>query len=171
MDLTAINTADIIMLGGLYGAGKSSFAKKYLYGKGRYRISRSEIRRHIYEMAHFGETWSGDKFSEEDDALVKHVERKMMEHYLHNKRKILLVNTFMSVKSRAGFLNIAKDTNHSISIIFLDTPLEKCNVQNNEEKSGVPSRVIYELNFKKELPATKEGFSKVMIINDYIPGQ
>jgi predicted kinase len=170
MDLTAISSSDIIMLGGLYGSGKSSFAKKYFYGKGRFRVSRLEIRKHIYEMAHFGDIWTGDKFSEEDDALVKHVERKIVEQYLHNKRKILLVNTFMSVKSRAGFLSIAKDTSHSISVIFLDTPLEKCNAQNNEKQTGVPSRVIYDLNFKKELPTTKEGFSKVMIINDYVLG-
>ena len=167
MDLTAINSSDIIMLGGLYGSGKSAFAKKYFYDKARFRVSRSEIRKHIYEMAHFGDLWTGDKFSEEDDALVKHVERKMVEHYLHNKRKILLINTFSSVKSRAGFINIAKDSNHTISIIFLDTPLEKCNAQNNEEKSGVPTRVIYDLNFKKELPTAREGFSKVLIINDF----
>jgi predicted kinase len=103
MDLTRFHELNIILLCGLYGSGKTEFAIKHFMGKERSRISRSEIRKYMFEMTHFGEKWSATDFTEENEALVKHIERKVLEHFLHNKRKVLIINTFVMKKSRKRF--------------------------------------------------------------------
>jgi len=161
-----IHHCNIVLLGGLYGAGKTEFAVKHFANRSRYRISRSEIRRLIFEMTNFGKKWTADKFNEEDDVLVKHVERKIVEHYLQNKRNVLVINTFTSIESRKRFLAIAKDMNKSIGMVFLDIPVEIC-LKNNEAKaSGIPEFVTYKLSNKKVIPSQNEGFSEVVIIKN-----
>lgn len=168
MTMEKIHNCNIVLLGGLYGSGKTEFAVKHFMNRSRYRLSRSEIRRLIFEMTNFGIKWTGDKFSEEDDVLVKHVERKISEHYLHNKRNILVVNTFVSVDSRSRFIKIAHEMKKTVGIVFLDTPIDLC-LKNNERKaSGVPTHVVHQLNVKKVLPVIKEGFNEVLIVTDFI---
>jgi len=166
MGMDKLHNCNIVLLGGLYGSGKTEFAIKYFRSRSRYRVSRSEIRKLVYEMTNFGKKWTADMFSEEDDVLVKHIERKIVEHYLQNKRKLLVINTFTSVESRKRFIQIAKDMNKSLGIIFLDVPVEIC-LQNNEAKSaGIPAYVVQNLSNKKVLPSNNEGFSEVIFVND-----
>ncbi|MBN2402541.1 MAG: ATP-binding protein [Spirochaetes bacterium] len=164
-----LHNCNIVLLGGLYGSGKTEFAIKQFMNRSRYRISRSEIRRLLFEMTNFGKQWTADMFNEEDDVLVKHVERKIIEHYLQNKRNVLVINTFTSVESRKRFITIAKDMNKSLGIVFLDVPVNIC-LQNNEAKSsGVPAYVVQKLSNKKVLPSKNEGFSEVLIVTNPNP--
>ncbi|MBN2039308.1 MAG: AAA family ATPase [Spirochaetes bacterium] len=165
--MNKIHNSNIILLGGIYGSGKTGFALKYFKDKSRFRISRTEIRKLIFEMTSFGTSWSAEKFTEEDDVLVKHVERKILEHYIHLKRNILIVNTFHSTESRARFIKLAKDSNKSISIVFLDAPLEFCLKHNSGKATSVPDYVVQSLFNKKVLPSKKEGFDEVIIIDSY----
>ncbi len=158
---------NMVLLCGLYGAGKTRFAEMYFKGTGRYRISRSEIRKLMYEMTSFGESWSSEMFKEEDDILIKHVERKITEHYLHNTRNVLIINTFVTKSSRMRFIKLAKDMKKTIGAIFLDTPLEKCRMQNEEGKVQAPEIVLNTLNMQKELPSVKEGFNDILIVDDF----
>lgn len=169
MNLEKMKSMNMVLLCGLYGSGKTEFALRYLKNDNRYRISRSEIRKLIFEMTSFDKRWSADKFNEEDDVLVKHVERKILEHYLHNKRNILIVNTFMTVQSRARFVKIAKDSRRTIGAIFLDTPVESCHAYNQKHNMAVPTHVVNNLNLKKALPTVKEGFDEVMVVTDFLP--
>lgn len=158
---------NIILICGLYGSGKTEFALMNFKEKDRYRISRSELRKLMFEMTNFGETWSSEAFNEEDDVLVKHVERKILEHFLHNKRNVLIINTFMTRKSRQRFVKLARDANKTIGAIFLDTPLEKCIEQSGMRSAHVPPNVIKVLHTRKELPAKSEGFDDVLIVEDF----
>lgn len=166
-NLEAFHKLNIVLLCGLYGAGKTEFALKYFRGKGRDRISRSEIRRLIYEMTRFGEQWTADRFLEEDDFLVKHIERRVCEHYLQNKRNILVVNTFMSKLSRARFVTMAREMKKTIGVLFLDTPLEICLAQSARHDLGVTRHVIQKLDRAKELPSRTEGFGELLVIGDF----
>ena len=168
MNLDAINKMNIVLLCGLYGSGKTEFALKYFRSTGRYRISRSEIRKLMYEMTTFGQKWSSDKFNEEDDVLVKHVERKVLENYMHNKRNILIINTFMTVQSRARFVKIAKDTRRSIGAVFLDPPVEQCLEYNQSRPSPIPQHIITSMNMKKAVPTKQEGFDEVVVVTDFM---
>jgi predicted kinase len=161
-----MHKSHIVLLGGLYGSGKTEFAIKHFMNKSRYRVSRSEIRRLLFEMTNFGKKWAADLFNEEDDVLVKHVERKIIEHFLQNKRNVLVINTFTSVESRKRFISIAKDMNKTIGIVFLDVPVDICLKNNEAKSSGIPAYVVQKLSNKKVLPSEKEGFSEVAIITN-----
>jgi len=158
---------NIVLICGLYGSGKTEFAVMNFKETNRYRISRSELRKLMFEMTNFGKKWSSDTFDEEDDVLVKHVERKILEHFLHNKRNVLIINTFMTQKSRQRFAKLARDLNKTIGAIFLDTPLEKCIEQSERRSAHVPPNIIKVLYTRKELPTKSEGFDDVLIIEDF----
>ncbi len=164
MDTSKMDHLDIILICGLYGSGKTDFAMKYFLGKDRNRISRSEIRKSMYEMTNFGEKWTPDRFSEDTDALVKHIERKIVEHFSHQKKKILVINTYITKKSRQAIVDLARQTKKSIGAIFLNRPLEQCLERNGKSALAVPQEIIYKLNSRIELPDKSEGFDEVMIV-------
>ena len=165
--LEKFKTYNIVLLCGLYGAGKTEFANTYFKGSGLYRVSRLELRKLMYEMTHFGESWEAEKFNEEDDVLAKHVERKVVVHFLQIKRNVLIINTFMTKKSRQRFVNIAKETKKTIGAIFLDAPLDVCIAQSKRLNTAIPENVIRQLHSRKELPTKLEGYNDVLIINDF----
>ncbi len=165
MDLGKMHTLDIVLLCGLYGSGKTSFAVRNFKGRDRSRISRSEIRKLMFEMTNFGDPWSADSFNEGDDALAKHIERKLCEHLLFSKKKILVINTFVSRKSRKRFVELAREMHKTVGAIFLNTPLERCFQQNDRNAVKVPHSVINSLFNHIELPAKDEGFAEVLIVS------
>ncbi len=164
MDFSRIDNLDIVLLCGLYGSGKMEFAMKYFQDKGRSRISRSDIRKNVYEMTNFGEQWNPDRFSEENDALVKHIERKIVEHLIHQKKKILLINTFITKRSRQSTLDLARQSKKTIGAVFLNRPLEQCLERNSKSSLAVPQEVIYKLHSRIELPEKGEGFNEIMTV-------
>ncbi len=165
MDLTKIHSQDIILLCGIYGSGKMEFAKKYFLGRERARISRSDIRKAMFEMANFGEHWTPEQFSEESDSLVKHIERKTVEHFLHFKKNVLVINTFTTKKSRRGIIETAHQMKRTIGAIFLNRSLEQCLARNGQSPLPVPQDVIYNLHHRIEVPEKSEGFDEVLIVN------
>lgn len=167
MKLAEINESDIILLCGVYGAGKSEFSEQYLSKSGRMRISRTELRKHLYTMTNYGKEWTADEYNEDEEVLIKHIERKIFEHYLHKKKKILIINTFITRKSRKNFVETAKSMNKSISAIFLDTNLDECIQRNNEKVTGVSESIIRKLHLMKELPSANEGFTYVASMSNF----
>lgn len=166
VDLTIFHELDIILICGLPGAGKSFFSRQYFMDKVRRRINRKEIRRLLYEMTNFGEKWSEKDFSSVDEHLVKHTERKIIEHLLTCGEKVLIDNTSVSAVSRSRYIKIAKEKNKSIGIIFLDTDVNKCIERNRLLEDPIPERIIVKLSTMKELPIKTEGFNKILIIDE-----
>ncbi len=166
MDISRFHNLDVIMLCGLYGSGKTGFGMVHFREKERLRISRSEIRKNIYEMMHFEKPWGPGHFNEEDDIRVKHIERKIVEHFAHHKKKILIVNTFVTRKSRERTIRIIKGLKKTVGIIFLNTPLEKCIERNRENPVKVTDNIIVSLSTKLELPEKNEGFNEILVLND-----
>ncbi|OHD65709.1 MAG: hypothetical protein A2176_13830 [Spirochaetes bacterium RBG_13_51_14] len=164
MDLSKLERLNIVLVCGLYGSGKNEFAAKYFLDKDRSRVSRSDIRKAMYEMIHFGDRWEANRFTEENDALVKHIERKVVEHFLQLKKNILIINTFATKKSRKSIVDIARQLKRTIGAIYLQRPLEQCLERNKQSAVVVPPEVIYSLSHRIELPEKSEGFDEVMIL-------
>ncbi|MBN2436571.1 MAG: ATP-binding protein [Spirochaetes bacterium] len=163
--LERLKSLDLLLVCGLYGAGKNELAQKY-FNTGQWnRVSRNEIRKLMFEMTRFGSQWTAESFNEEDDVLVKHIERKILEHYLHNKRKVLVINTFATIKSRQRFLSIAKNFGRKTGVIYLNMPLDYCLSRYKKENPTLPETVIRSMYSKTELPDKKEGFEEVLVIN------
>lgn len=166
MDLTQFRKLDSVLVCGLPAAGKSEFAKEYFEGAGWDRVNRKEIHRMLYEMIHFGKTWSEQQFDALDDFLVKHVERKIIEHLLQNKKKVLIDSTSVSASSRKMYISIAHQLHKSIGVIFINTRSLICLERNRGKEDPIPEQVIGKLAASAELPSHSEGFKEVLILND-----
>ena len=117
MDLNKLDLLDVILVAGLPGSGKSWFAREYFAGKNRLRINRKEIRKSIYEMSHFGDVWKESYYTEKNEYLVKHVERKIFEQLLSNNEKVLIDNHSVTVESRRPYIETALAARKTIGIV------------------------------------------------------
>jgi predicted kinase len=167
MDLSKFHPLDVVVVCGLPGSGKSKFAAEFFADTGRDRVNRKEIHRLLYEMIHFGKKWSEKEFDALDDFLVKHVERKIIEHLLQNKQKVLVDNTSVSESSRKAYLGIAHQMHKTIGAIFLNATPLTCLQRNRSREDPVPERVISNLAASIDLPRIEEGFREVLIVRDY----
>ena len=169
MTLEQFRKSDIILVCGLPGSGKSFFARKYFAKSGRKRVSRKEIRHNLYEMLTFGEKWSEEKFDLVDENLVKHLEKKMIEHLLQIGEQILIDNMSISASSREMYAAIAARNKKTISAIFINTDLATCLKRNRERppEAVVPESIISNLVATIKYPDRKEGFKDVLIIDKF----
>jgi len=167
MDLSRFQSLDVVLVCGLPGSGKSHFAKTYFNRNDRKRINRKEIRRFLYEMTSFGDPWKEAYFNDHDEMLVKHVERKILEHLLQNKKKILIDNTSVTVDSRKSYVAIARQMNKSIGMVFLNTPLQKCHARNQHREDPLIATIISNLYAGLKLPEKSEGYNELLILSDY----
>jgi predicted kinase len=167
MDLQRFQAIDVILVCGLPGSGKSHFASANFAGTDRLRVNRKELRRLLFEMTHFGRKWTESEFASSDEFLVSHVERKIIEHFLQNHKRLLVDNTSMSRESRKHYLLIAKQMGRSIGAIFLDTPVARCLERNRSRDDAMPERVISNLAAEKELPDAAEGYREVLVVTTY----
>jgi len=163
MDVTTFAALDLVLVCGLPGAGKHRTCVSAFKGSGRRRVSRREIRRMLYEMTTFGEPWSEQHYSAVDEVLVKHVERKIIEHLLQNRLPVLVENTCISAASRKAYLAIARGMHRTAGLIFLDTPVADCLEANRKKPDPVPERVIAELAAALERPDAREGFDRLAV--------
>ena len=167
MDLSRFMGLDIVLICGLPGAGKSHFAREHFGGGEWKRINRKELRRLVYEMTNFGDEWKEDYFDSHDEHLVKYVERRICEHMLEHRRKIIVDNTSVTASSRAEYVKMADGSRKSIGAIFINTPLQKCLERNRTGAAPVPDIVISNLFASIDLPDEREGFRRVLVLDDY----
>ncbi|TVQ40287.1 MAG: ATP-binding protein [Spirochaetaceae bacterium] len=167
MKLEPFYQLDVVLVCGLPASGKSHFSERFFHRDNRKRVNRKEIRRNLHQMFEFGEQWKEEYFDNSDEGLVKHVERRILEHLLHSGKRVLVDNTSVSVSSRKSYLAIAHQMQKSIGVIFLNTPLKRCIERNNERALHVPDVIIANLSAAAELPRADEGFDERLIINEY----
>jgi tRNA uridine 5-carbamoylmethylation protein Kti12 len=167
MDLAKFKDLDIVLVCGLPGSGKARFSSGFFKESGHRRVSRWEIRRMLYEMTTFGDPWSEERYSAVDEILVKHAERKIIEHLLQNRLPVLVENTCISAASRRTYLSIARQMHRTIGAIFLDTPVATCLERNRRRADPIPERVIAELAAALEKPDVREGFDQFMIASGH----
>ena len=166
MNLSDFQKLDIILVCGLPGAGKSHFAQRYFDTDGRRRINRKELRRLFFEMLSFGKEWKEEFFDEEDDTLVKYIERRSCEHLLQHGKKILVDNTSVTRASRSAYVQLAQRERKSIGCIFVNTPLATCFERNQARPHPIPDGVISNLYTSIELPDTSEGFVVALVVKE-----
>ena len=167
MDLSSFEQLDIVLVCGLPGSGKSHFATHFFKDSDRKRINRKEIRKALYEMTNFGKTWTEEHYTETDEHLVQHVERRIFEHLLQNGQRLLIDNTSVSVSSRSTYVKMAQQLKKSIGVIFLNIPFPKCLERNRGRDDSVSEMVISKLSAAVELPSQEEGFRRVLTIENY----
>lgn len=169
MNTEQLEKSDIILVCGLPASGKSHFARKYFSGRGRKKVSRKEMRQQLYQMLTFGDKWSEGKFDLVDENLVKHIERKCIEHLLQMGEKLVIDNLSISSMSREAYVQLAKRMKKTISAVFINTGIATC-LRNNRTRPAeeiVPEKIISNLAADIELPERREGFTDILVISNY----
>lgn len=167
MDLAPFQSLDVVLICGLQGAGKSHFAQAYFGDGDRRRVNRKEIRRFLYEMTNFGDPWREEYFNDDDEVLVHHVERRILEHLLQQNRPVLVDNTGLTSDDRSIYLTTAKRFGKSAGVIFLDLPLKLCLERNRKRPDSLSEGIITNLYTRLELPTKAEGFKELLILKTY----
>jgi len=115
-------------------------------------------------MTRFGDPWRESYFELHDELLVKHVERRILEHLLHESERVLIDNTSVTVASRTVYVQLARQAKKRVGIIFLNPPVLTCIQQNRKREDPVPEGVISNLFASIELPSRNEGFQEILVI-------
>ena len=164
MEVDGFRDLEVVVVCGLPGAGKSTYARTHFRDSGHRRVNRNEIRRMLHTMTTFGDLWHADLFNERDDALVKHVERRIIEHLLHEGQKVLIDNTSVTAASRSNYLKLAEHAHKKAGVIFVNTPIHGCLERNQSHQDHIPDTVVVNLFAAIELPRPSEGFQEILVV-------
>lgn len=147
--------SDIILMVGIQGSGKSTWANDYMMNHNdTLLISRDFIRKNL--------VGDGEYFSKEDevwDTFILSIASGVKQRF----ENIIIDATHISIASRRKVLNEliknADNTNEfNLKIVVMDTPLMTC-LHRNDEREGfefVPKSVIKRFNEQFEMPTLEE---------------
>ena len=143
-----------VMLVGLPGSGKSTFAKELKINHGYTIISSDEMRKEL-----FNDVNNQDHNSEVFDEMLKRTIK-----CLQNGEDVVYDATNFSSKKRIHVLkSIEKYTNNRMCYFF-STPYEMCLERNEKRERKVPEEVIKRLLYSFQVPSKNEGFTDIQII-------
>ena len=151
----------LIMMIGIPGSGKTTFAKQYAKDNDYFYISRDEIRLNlIKDKEHY--------FDRENDVWKEYVNRIVM--HLEKGETIIADATHLNRGSRLKLLNAIRPKVKPAQVIgiVIDTPFEECMKRNNK-RTGlelVPEQTMYNMNRNFKVPAFDEQFDKIYVVRD-----
>lgn len=149
--------SELYLMCGIPGSGKSTWAKAHLDKDTKY-ISRDEIR---FSMLEDGD----DYFAKEDEVYAKFCEEVSLA--LARYGKVIADATHLNFSSRNKLLRNITTIPDTISLIYMDVPLEVC-LQRNEARVGrkfVPETVIRNMYASLSLPSPEEGINEIYFID------
>lgn len=154
---------ELIMLVGIPGSGKTTFAKKYLINKfnSAAYVSRDDIR---------------FSFLKESDGYFEH-EGRVFEKYIQdiqnaieNNQTIICDATHLTERARNKVLdNLDLSKIDNIKLVYFDIPIEKC-LEYNELRVGrtkVPRGAIRRMGLSIEKPSYSEKYGLKYQIHTY----
>lgn len=155
----------LLMLVGIAGSGKSTWAKRYMknqerQGKNIAKVSRDEIR---FSLVKENEEY----FAKETQVFNTYIEniRKYLED---NITEIIVADaTHISVNARKKVLKKLNLSNVTVEAVVFETPIPRC-IEQNEQRKGreyVPRIAIYNMRKHFTIPTYEEGFNKIIRIN------
>ena len=155
-----MNNPKLMIMVGLPGSGKSTFARHYVEQSplmSTIWVSRDDIR---YSFLSDGDEY----FSKEKEVFDFFV--KAINEGLEKGKKVIADATHLNSRSRKKLLSRITVPNIQIEAWVMDTPLEEC-LKNNAKRSGracVPDKVIFDMFQNFEYPTFEEGFTTIATI-------
>lgn len=140
-----------LMLVGLPGSGKSTYAKKYEH---MYTIHSSDAIR--YELF-------GDENHQADNTVVFDTLHKRVKQDLEARKNVIYDATNISWKRRKAFLDSLKKIDCYKEAVVIATPYEVCLEQNERRERKVPEDVIERMYKNFDVPFYNEGWDAVVI--------
>lgn len=169
INIDKLKKMDIILVAGLPGSGKSYFVNHFFKETTRQRVCRRDVRKMLFEMSHINQKWNEKHYDNQNESLVRYVEKKIIEHLIEHNFPILIENNSVSEISRTKYIQIAQMHHKKIGVIYLDVPLSKCVNRNQEREDPIPQGVVINLSASTIPPQRSEGFNEVLILQDSGP--
>lgn len=150
--------ADLYLMCGIPGAGKSTFIKKRVKLNNAIIVSRDTIRFSIVKPEE-------DYFSHEDEVLT--IFWRQINEALAAGKNVFVDQTSLTPKARKLLLQHVKSYDHA-NLIWIDEDIQTC-LERNEKRRGtrtyVPRNVIRRMNEQFIEPSLEEGFYRIYRYN------
>lgn len=150
--------ADVFLMAGCPGSGKSTFLKNHVKKNNSVIISRDEIRFAIVKP-------NENYFSHENE--VVNILWAKINAALADNKNVFIDQTSLTVKSRNWLFKHIYGYKHA-NLIWIDEDLQTC-LDRNEKRYGtrsyVPRGVIRHMYFQFEKPSLDEGFYRIYHYN------
>lgn len=143
--------AKIVMMVGLPGSGKSTYAEK-LKEKGYVIHSSDNIREEFGDI--------NDQSKNNDVFITLH---RRIKTDLKDSKNVVFDATNLSRKRRIAFLRELKNIPCEKECILIATPYEMCMAQNIKRDRKVPFEVIFNMLKSFNMPSIYEGFDSVVV--------
>lgn len=153
--------ANIIMMCGIPGSGKSTYVEKHR-GEHDLYVSRDLIR---FSMLEEGQEYFGkEKFV--FDTFIKTINQALKVNSIEN---IWVDATHINPPSRYKLLRRLSKQYDSLKIVVMNIPLPVCIDRNNyrEGRARVPEAVINDMHKKFRLPTFEEGYDEIISVDIY----
>ena len=143
----------IIVLIGIPGSGKSTYANSFKEKKGYIIFSSDEYRKILLG-------------NEEDQSSNKFIFEKLREDVStlasNYDGDIIIDSTNISKRNRKCWIDIANKYNFKCVAVYFNVRIDEClrRISNRERK--VPSHVLYRMNKNFEYPTYEEGFCEII---------
>ena len=152
--------ANLYMMVGLPGSGKSTYAKDTLlkaHPDWGY-VSRDEVRYEmINDQAHY--------FDREGDVYREFCNR--IEMYLLRGQNVIADATHLNKASRAKLMKNLHTQPDKYCAVYIDTPFDACMARNGARQgiTHVPEQMMFNMKRKLTMPSHEEGFDTIYRIH------
>lgn len=129
---------NLIMLKGLPGSGKSTWAREYIaspMGKDTVRVNRDDIREMLY-------TLSSNPHRQHLEWPITKIEKDMVRILLRDGFSVIVDATNLNKKCEKGFKKLAEENGATFSIVEMKTPIEECITRDQSRTRTVGEEVI-----------------------------
>lgn len=138
----------IVLLVGLPGSGKSSYAEQHGGA-----LSSDEIRRLLCDDP------TNQSIHRQTFAMLRH----LLKVRLALKRPVTIVDaTNLTPQERRPYIKIARHHKCEIEAVFFDVPMEECQRRNRLRNRMVPDEAIAAMAKKLVPPRPSEGFCRIL---------
>jgi predicted kinase len=146
--------SNIILLVGISGAGKSTWAKKFLQDNPQYIYLNADKMRLIM---------TGDESNQDKNYQVFQTLEHMASYLMSLGNNLIIDNTNYNKKNRLIWNRLATAFNYNKEWVVFKTPLEQCILNNEKRARKVPIDVIKRQHENFTIPLDEGG--KITYVN------
>ena len=154
--MTIMNVPKLILLCGIPGSGKTTYAKKYATKYDALHLSSDRIRKELY----------GDESAQGDPNEVFTLMRSRAIDALNGGTTVVYDATNITRKDRAGIISACPKFVH-IECHVIWAPIETCIERDVARERTVGDHVIDRMVKRFQVPFYDEGINEIHIINSY----
>lgn len=125
----------LIMMKGLPGSGKSTYAKELVEKQDYYRVNKDDLRAMLHNSR-----WGKDR-----EKYILRWRDQIVRDSLSGGRNVVVDDTNLAPKHQETLRQIAEDNRAIFEVKFIDTPVEVCIERDLKRPNSVGSKVIVDM--------------------------